>query len=77
MGGQPLDAPFVGIAGTEDMDGYWEAAADGGVFAFGSAPFSGSMGGKSLAAPIVGMAGSPVGLWLLGGCGRRWGVRLR
>lgn len=30
--------------------------ADGGVFAFGRAPFYGSMGGRPLAQPIVGMA---------------------
>jgi hypothetical protein len=36
--------------------GYWEVAADGGIFSFGSAPFHGSMGGKPLNAPVVGMA---------------------
>ena len=30
--------------------------ADGGVFAFGTAPFLGSMGGKDLNAPVVGIA---------------------
>jgi Glycosyl hydrolase family 26 len=35
--------------------GYWEVAADGGVFAF-NAPFKGSMGGRHLSAPIVGIA---------------------
>jgi ribosomal protein L24E len=35
--------------------GYWEAAADGGVFSFGDATFYGSMGGKPLNAPIVGI----------------------
>jgi hypothetical protein len=34
--------------------GYYEAAADGGVFAF-NAPFQGSMGGKALANPLVSM----------------------
>ncbi len=36
--------------------GYWEAAADGGVFGFGTAGFYGSMGGKPLDAPVVGLA---------------------
>jgi Fibronectin type III domain len=36
--------------------GYWEVAADGGVFSFGAASFYGSMGGQPLDKPIVGMA---------------------
>ncbi|HLH27686.1 MAG TPA: hypothetical protein VKW77_02145, partial [Acidimicrobiales bacterium] len=46
--------------------GYWLAAADGGVFAFGSAGFHGSMGGTRLAKPVVGMApsGDGGGYWL-------------
>ena len=40
---------------------YWEVAADGGIFTFGNAPFSGSEGGKPLNAPIVGMAATPTG----------------
>ena len=47
---------MVGIAATSDGKGYWLAAADGGVFAFGSAPFEGSMGGKQLNAGVVGIA---------------------
>jgi peptidoglycan hydrolase-like protein with peptidoglycan-binding domain len=41
-------------------------AADGGVFAFGAAPFLGSLGDKHLSSPIVGMAASPsgAGYWL-------------
>jgi hypothetical protein len=35
--------------------GYWEVAADGGVFAFGDASFYGSMGNKVLNKPIVGI----------------------
>ena len=47
--------------------GYWSAARDGGVFAFGAAPFLGSMGGRPLAAPIVGLAPTPTGkgYWLV------------
>lgn len=48
--------------------GYWLAAEDGGVFAFGTGAFRGSMGGRPLAAPIVGMASAPSrdGYWLAG-----------
>ena len=48
MGGEPLNAPIVGMAATPDGDGYWLVAADGGIFAFGDAPFLGSMGGQPL-----------------------------
>jgi hypothetical protein len=53
---ETLNAPVVGIAATPDGKGYWLAAADGGVFSFGSAPFKGSMGGISMDAPVVGIA---------------------
>ena len=48
----------MGIAGTADNGGYWLVAADGGVFAFGDAPFLGSMAGHHLNAPVVGIAAS-------------------
>ena len=57
MGGTNLNAPIVGIAGAPDGQGYWLAAADGGVFNFGSAGFYNSMGGQRLNAPVVGIAG--------------------
>jgi len=41
--------------------GYYEVASDGGIFAFGTAPFYGSMGGKPLNAPVVGLATNPNG----------------
>lgn len=44
-------APIVDMA-TCPSGGYWLAATDGGVFAYGPAPFLGSMGGKQLSAPI-------------------------
>ena len=61
MGGQPLNAPVVGIASTPDGGGYWEVASDGGLFAFGDAKFFGSMGGQPLNQPIVGIATPPGG----------------
>ena len=47
--------------------GYWTAAADGGVFAFGLADFHGSMGATRLNRPVVGMAPTPSGkgYWLV------------
>ena len=44
--------------------GYWLAAADGGVFAFGDAPFEGSDGGTPKHALAVGIAGRPGGYWI-------------
>ncbi len=63
----PLHAPIVGIAPTPDGRGYWLAAADGGVFAYGDARFRGSMGGQPLAKPVVGIAAAPngQGYWLV------------
>ena len=62
-----LNAPIVGRAFTPNRNGEWLVAADGGVFAFGDAPFYGSMAGKHLNAPIVGMAATPTGYgyWLV------------
>jgi len=47
--------------------GYWLVAADGGIFAFGSSRFFGSMGGSRLNQPIVAMASAPFGLgyWMV------------
>ncbi len=54
--GTALAAPLVGMAATADSGGYWLQGADGGIFAFGDAPFLGSMGGRPLNAPVVGIA---------------------
>ena len=49
------------MAATPDGGGYWEVAADGGIFAFGDAPFFGSMGGQHLNSPVVGISSSTDG----------------
>jgi uncharacterized membrane protein YgdD (TMEM256/DUF423 family) len=61
------NAPSVAIATAPTGSGYWVAAADGGVFAVGSASFHGSLGGLHLNQPIVGMAATPDGggYWLV------------
>jgi hypothetical protein len=56
-----LNAPIVTLAATPDGHGYWEVAADGGVFAFGDAGFYGSIGGQHLNAGVVGLAATPDG----------------
>ncbi|HVF75618.1 MAG TPA: N-acetylmuramoyl-L-alanine amidase [Acidimicrobiales bacterium] len=51
--------------------GYWTAASDGRVYAFGEAPFHGSMEGKRMNAPVIAMTTTPNGggYWLLGSDG--------
>src|SRR4051812_35709410 len=58
--------PAVATPSDSPSQGNWLAAADGGVFAFGAAPFLGSMGGAYLNAPVVAMAATPSGrgYWL-------------
>jgi hypothetical protein len=53
------------MAATPSGRGYWLAAADGGVFSFGDAPFLGRVEGP-LNQPVVGMAATPSGrgYWL-------------
>jgi hypothetical protein len=58
MGGRPLNKPIVGMAATPSGQGYWQVAADGGIFAFGDAPFHGSTGSLTLNSPIVGIVSS-------------------
>ena len=67
MGGQPLNAPMVGMAETPGGGGYWLVASDGGIFNYGDANFYGSRGGQPLNEPIVGMASSASGFgyWLV------------
>jgi hypothetical protein len=67
LGGTHLNQPIVGMAAMPGGDGYYLVAADGGVFAFGSAQFYGSTGSIVLNKPIVGMAVTPDGggYWLV------------
>ncbi len=69
-GSHPLNAPIVGIVGTPSGSGYWLVAADGGVFDFGSAKFSGSTydlgytglrGSHPLPGPITDIMPNPTG----------------
>ncbi len=57
----PLVKPVVCLVRTPTGLGYWEIAADGGVFAFGDAPFVGSLAGYQLAAPVGSATASPSG----------------
>jgi len=50
-----LNQPIVGMAATPDGNGYWLAAADGGIFAFGDAPYEGGVGGTGTT-DVVGIA---------------------
>jgi len=61
----------VAISTVPHGSGYWLAAADGGIFTYGTAPFLGSLSGKHLRAPVVGMAATPDGrgYWLVAGDG--------
>ncbi len=57
----------VGMAATPDGKGYWLVDNLGGVYAYGDAPFHGSLYGTKLAQPIVGVAATATGngYWLV------------
>lgn len=57
-GGQPLNAPIVGMAATADGCHYCLLASDGRIFNFGDAAFLGSTGAIVLNQPFVGIAGT-------------------
>jgi hypothetical protein len=61
MGGRPLNQPIVGMAATPDGGGYWEVAADGGIFAFGDAAFDGSDAGTAVGPGTVGIVAARTG----------------
>jgi hypothetical protein len=71
-----LNKPACAIVATPDSKGYYIVAQDGGVFAFGDAPFHDSLPqlGITPAQPVVDMAlyapgGSVEGYWLVGADG--------
>jgi hypothetical protein len=67
--GSPVPTPAQLCEGNSSQ-GYWLAAADGGVFSFGAAGFFGSMAGHKLNAPIVAIDSEGVfGYWLAGADG--------
>jgi hypothetical protein len=67
MGARTLVQPVVGMAADPATGGYWEVAADGGVFSF-NAPFYGSMGGQASGNRFFAMVASPGGTgYLLAG----------
>ena len=70
-GATHLNQPVVAMAATPSGGGYWQVAADGGIFTFGNAGYYGSTGGTHLNKPIVGMAATPNGggYWLVGADG--------
>jgi hypothetical protein len=61
-------APITAMEATRDGKGYWLVATDGGVFAFGTAPFLGSTGALRLVRPVIDFAVTPTGhgYWLVG-----------
>jgi hypothetical protein len=65
-GAAPADSPTCPVP-PQPPPGYWQVAADGGVFTFGSAGFYGSTGSMKLNKPVVGMAPTPDhgGYWLV------------
>jgi Tol biopolymer transport system component len=67
VAGDTNAAPDIFVHDRTPVSGYWLVAADGGIFAYGAAPFAGSTGAVKLAQPIVGMASSPTGrgYWLV------------
>jgi hypothetical protein len=60
MGGQPLNQPIVGMAAGPGGAGYWQVAADGGIFSFDE-PFYGSRGGQSAVDRFFGMVATADG----------------
>ena len=56
-----LDGTGIATLINKKATKYWMVAADGGIFAFGGAPFRGSTGAIKLNQPVVGMTAHPGG----------------
>jgi hypothetical protein len=69
--GNTLTLPVTGMASTPDGAGYWLVSAAGGVGAYGSASYYGSMAGHQLNSPIDHIVATPdgKGYWLVAGDG--------
>ena len=61
IAGAATNVPIVAIQTAPTGNGVWTAASDGGVFAYGTAAFHGSLGAVHLNSPVVGMAATPSG----------------
>jgi hypothetical protein len=59
--GEIVNGNAVSLLRTKSGNGYLIVANDGGVFAYGDAPFCGSMGGQPMNAPITGAAMTSTG----------------
>jgi len=60
MGGQPLVSAVTAMARSATGEGYVLLAADGGIFAFGDAPFPGAAVDR-IGAPAAALAPNPAG----------------
>ena len=72
-----LSSAITGMAVTPDGEGYWLVGTDGGIFAYGDAPFYGSLGSIRLNGPVVAITSTPDGEGLLAGGHRRRCLRFR
>jgi hypothetical protein len=66
MGDVVLNQPVQSLVPSASNEGYWLVASDGGIFAFGDAPFLGSMGGTVLNRPVTGMVRYGAGYLMVG-----------
>lgn len=56
LSGRAGASPVVGMVATPDGQGYWLAAADGGMFPFGDAGCADSRGSSPPGSPVTGIA---------------------
>ncbi|MCZ7527376.1 MAG: hypothetical protein M5U14_13955 [Acidimicrobiia bacterium] len=59
------------MAANPSGNGYWLFARDGGIFAFGDAPFYGSTGGQGITSIVdAAVTESGRGYWIIGADGK-------